>query len=126
MKASLFYTGVRVRDLDESIHFYTTVLGMTLTGRTKIEATGGETAGLQSDPDGPTLELNWYPPGSASTPPFTPGEALDHLAFRVPDLEAALSDASRAGHPLVLDMTSGGSRWVYITDPNGIYIELFA
>ncbi|HYK93300.1 MAG TPA: VOC family protein [Thermoplasmata archaeon] len=126
MQAKFFYTGIRVRDLDESIQFYTKVLGMSLTGRTRIAATGGEAADLQSEPNGPRLELNFYPAGSPHAPPFAPGEGLDHLAFQVPDLNAALEEAKRAGHPPVLEVAGPNSRWVYITDPNGLYIELFA
>ena len=38
----------------------------------------------------------------------------------------ALKEAAKAGYPTVLDMKGETSRWAYIEDPNGIYIELFA
>src|SRR2546427_7824816 len=56
------YTGIRVRDLDRSIAFYTTVLGMRVTWRMKIRETGGEIAVLKSPHGSQRLELNWYPP----------------------------------------------------------------
>ncbi|TLZ80055.1 MAG: VOC family protein [Methanobacteriota archaeon] len=56
------YTGIRVRDLDRSIAFYTTVLGMRVTWRMKIRETGGEIAVLKSPRGTQRLELNWYPP----------------------------------------------------------------
>jgi predicted enzyme related to lactoylglutathione lyase len=49
---------------------------------------------------------------------------LDHLAFAVKDLDAALADVEKAGHPVVLKMQETGSRYAYIQDPNGIWIEL--
>jgi len=125
MKARLIYTGIRVKDLDKSIEFYTKVLGMKLTGRTKIEATKGETAGLVSEDGGHLLELNYYPKGTPFQTSYTAGDGLDHLAFQVDDLKKALADAERAGYPVALDMKTKNSRWTYIKDPNGIYIELF-
>ena len=126
MKAKLIYTGIRVKDLDKSIEFYTKVLGMKLTGRSKIEASGGETAGLVSEDGGHILELNYYPKGNRFETTYSAGEGLDHLAFQVDDLPKALAHAERAGYPAVLDMKTKTSRWTYIKDPNGIYIELFA
>jgi lactoylglutathione lyase len=125
MKARLIYTGIRVKDLDESIKFYTGVLGMKLTGRTRIEATKGETAGLVSEDGGHLLELNYYPKGSRFQTAYAPGDALDHLAFQVDDLKKAIAEAEKAGYPVVLDMKTETSRWTYIKDPNGIYVELF-
>ena len=40
------------------------------------------------------------------------------------DLDAALAEAEKAGHPVVLKMQEPGSRYAYIQDPNGIWIEL--
>jgi len=48
MKAKLIYTGIRVKDLERSLEFYTKLLGMKVTGRTRVEATKGETVGLVS------------------------------------------------------------------------------
>ena len=126
MKAKLTYTGIRVRDLDASIRFYTTVLGMTVRARGVLEPTGGTVADLASDPDGAVLELNYYPPGSEFDSAFVAGEGLDHLGFQVEDLDRAVAEASKAGHPVVHEVRSGPKRWVYIEDPNGIWIELFA
>ena len=125
MKAKLIYTGIRVKDMEKSIEFYTKVLGMKVTGRTKIESTKGETAGLVSEEGGHLLELNFYGKGSDYDTKYGVGEALDHLAFRVDDLPRALAQAEKAGYPVVLDMKTKTSRWTYIKDPNGIYIELF-
>jgi lactoylglutathione lyase len=125
MKARLIYTGIRVKDLERSVEFYTKVLGMKVTGRTRIEATKGETVGLVSEDGGHLLELNYYGRGSDYDVKYGVGEALDHLAFQVDDLKRALAEAEKAGYPVVLDMKTKTSRWTYIKDPNGIYVELF-
>ena len=124
MKATLVYTGIRVKDLDESLRFYIGLLGMKMTGRNKIDATGGEVASVKSEEVGHEIELNYYPDGSKYATDYTVGEGLDHLAFRVEDLDEALARFAKAGHPSVCEVNTGKSRWAYVQDPNGIYIEL--
>jgi lactoylglutathione lyase len=126
MKTKFKYTGIRVKDLDASIAFYTNVLGMKVLGRDRFEATKGTVADLVSEEGGFVLELNHYEKGSPYATNYAVGEGLDHLAFKVEDLDKALAEAKKAGHPVVLDIKTGTSRWAYIEDPNGIWIELSA
>jgi lactoylglutathione lyase len=125
LKSTFTYTGIRVKDLDESVRFYTSLLGMKELGRNKIEATGGEVASLETEKGGPQLELNYYPEGNRYAAEYTVGEGLDHLAFKVENLDAAIAEFARVGHPVLADIRTSSSRWVYVQDPNGIYIELF-
>ena len=126
MKTKFTYTGVRVKDLEKSVDFYTKVLGMKEGGRSKIEQTKGETVTLTTDEGGPVLELNYYGKGSKFNTEYLTGEGVDHLAFQVDDLNKAAEEAGKAGYSLILDMKTASSRWMYIQDPNGIWIELFA
>jgi lactoylglutathione lyase len=125
MKAKFAYVGIRVTNLQRSIDFYTKILGMNVVGRGKIEQTKGETVGLQSEKDGVPLELNYYEKSSPYNTKYSVGEGLDHLAFRVDDLDEALEEARREGHRTILEMKADGGRWAYIEDPDGIWIELF-
>ncbi len=124
MKTKFVYTGIRVSDMQRSIDFYTNVLGMNVLGREKISEAAGEVVSLSCAPGGPELELNCYEKGSAFDEPYSVGEGLDHLAFRVDDLDRAIEECARAGHPVVQEIRTSRSRWVYIRDPDGIYIEL--
>lgn len=126
MKAKFTYTGIRVRDLEASVKFYTKVLGMQEGGRNTIDAAKGIVVDLVSEEGGHPLELNYYEKGSAFDTKYEAGEGLDHLCFRVDDLDKALAEAKKAGHPLVQEIKTATSRWAYIQDPNGIWIELFA
>jgi len=125
MKSKFTYVGIRVTNLQRSIDFYTKILGMTIAGRGKVEQTKGETVGLQSEKDGFVLELNYYEKNSPYNTKYSAGEGLDHLAFKVDDLDKALAEAKKAGHPTILEIKADGSRWAYIEDPDGIWIELF-
>jgi len=125
MKTKFTYVGIRVMDLQKSIDFYTKLLGMKVLGRGKTEKTKGETVALASHEGGFVLELNHYGKGSPYNTKYIAGEGLDHLAFGVEDLDKALQEAKSAGHRTVLDMNVEGSRWAYIEDPNGIWIELY-
>jgi lactoylglutathione lyase len=125
MKAKFAYVGIRVTNLQKSIDFYTQVLGMKVTGRGKVEQTKGETVGLQSKKDGFTLELNFYEKDSPYNTKYVVGEGLDHLAFKVDNLDKALKEAQSAGYRTVLKIKADSGQWAYIEDPDGIWIELF-
>ena len=125
MKTRFRYAGIRVEDLDASVAFYTKVLGMKDLERSTVDTTKGRTAMLATDDGGFVLELNYYAKGSRYATDYIVGEGLDHLGFQVEDLDKALSEAKKAGHPAVLDMKTATGHWAYIENPNGIWIELF-
>ncbi|MBS7633654.1 VOC family protein [Candidatus Bathyarchaeota archaeon] len=125
MKAKFQYVGIRVTNLQKSIEFYTKILGMKIVGQGKIDQTKGETVGLQSEDGGFVLELNHYEEDSPYNTKYLVGEGLDHLAFKVENLDRALAEAQEAGYRTLLEMKADGGRWAYIEDPDGIWIELF-
>lgn len=125
MKSRFTYVGIRVTNLQRSIDFYTKVVGLEVSGRGKVEQTKGETVGLQSEKDGFVLELNYYEKNSPYNTKYTVGEGLDHLAFKVDNLDKALEEARKAGHRTVLEVKADSGRWAYIEDPDGIWVELF-
>jgi lactoylglutathione lyase len=125
MKSKFTYVGIRVTNLEKSIDFYTKLLGMKVVGRGKVEQTKGETVALASEEGGFILELNYYAKNSPHNTKYVVGEGLDHLAFKVDDLDKALKEAQLAGHGTILEMKADGGRWAYIEDPDGIWIEVF-
>jgi methylmalonyl-CoA/ethylmalonyl-CoA epimerase len=125
LKAKFSYVGIRVKSIDESLRFYTELLGMTEKGRSRIESTKGDVVTLQSEKDGFELELNHYDEDSPYNSKYLVGEGLDHLAFQVEDLDKALLEARRQGYSVVQEVKSPTSRWAYVEDPNGVWIELF-
>ncbi len=123
------YTGIRVRDLHESIRFYTEVLGMEVVEPEQpTPPTHGSVVELRSPGSSQLLELNWYELGSRFGAPYANGEELDHLAFECDDVERAVRELEAKGVKVrVRSREIGGSlgwREAFVEDPNGIWIEL--
>jgi len=117
----LRYTGICVTDLDRALDFYLNVLGMELVARIKNPHTNGEFAHVKSKGSNHHIEINWY-----ADKEYRSGDELDHIAFQVEDLDEALSYLKSKGFEPVSDIIeTEHSRWTYITDPDGILIEIY-
>jgi catechol 2,3-dioxygenase-like lactoylglutathione lyase family enzyme len=126
LKPKLMYFGIRVKNMDESIKFYTEVMGMKLKERIPhFEMTGGEVAVVVSEDKGPEIELNYYREDSKYFEPYANGQELDHLAFFLgKDYDEFLAEAKKKGYDSVLEVKSQKEHYSYIKDPNGIFIEI--
>ena len=123
------YTGIRVKDMQESLRFYTDVLGMVIVEPVqKTAPTTGSVATLKSPNSEQLLELNHYEEGSPYSSPYINGEDLDHLAFDVEDLEVTIKELKQQGVEVVVEPYQIGREigWkeAFVKDPNGIWIEL--
>jgi catechol 2,3-dioxygenase-like lactoylglutathione lyase family enzyme len=118
--AVLEYTGIRVRDLERARRFFTEGLGL-VAGRTGRMAAGGVWLEL-TDPDSHAiLELNFYP----DQPPYREGDELDHLGFRVDDLDATIRRLTALGARVrIPPFPEGDTRLAFLSDPDGVWIEL--
>jgi lactoylglutathione lyase len=125
LEAKFTYVGIRVKNMKRSIDFYTKFLGMKDKGHSRIEVTKGDVAFLESDDGKVGIELNHYDEESPFNKKYVVGEGLDHLAFGVEDLDASLKQAKKLGYRFLKEVKTEKSRWVYVEDPNGIWIELF-
>jgi lactoylglutathione lyase len=124
MSPRLIYTGIRVKNMDESIQFYTQVLGMTLLDREKYPQTQGECATLKSPESEQIIELNWYSEGSRFGTPYVNGSEIDHLAFDVQNLDTWIEQVERKSVKIIVRPREiGGWNEAFIEDPNGIWIE---
>jgi lactoylglutathione lyase len=122
----LIYTGIRVRGLDESLRFYTELLGMEVVEkREPTPPTDGEVVTLQSPDATQRLELNWYAEGIRFGSAYSIDEDLDQLGFEVNDRDEALAELeTKGGEVLIRPGEIGGWREAFVKDPNGIWIEL--
>ena len=123
------YTGIRVKNMEESLKFYTEVLGMVIVEPlVRTVPTRGSVVTLKSPNSEQVLELNHYEQDSPFNLAYLNGEDLDHIAFDVTDLAATVEKLRREGVEVVVEQYSIGVEvgWkeAYIKDPNGIWIEL--
>jgi len=97
----LDHVGVVVKDLEESIAFYTSSFGMRVTHRAANEQLGIDAAFL--DVGGSELELIAATRGDSMVSKFLAdrGPGLHHVAYSVPDIRQALADARAEGMELV-------------------------
>ncbi len=117
----LLHTRMRVSDMDETLAFYTQVLGLQVVER-KSSPRGSHLAFLAVPNSDELIELCSFPPSG----PVTVQEDLVHLAFEVENLEDTLR-ALEAKQIKITDgptRTSSGSRFIFIDAPDGYEIEL--
>jgi lactoylglutathione lyase len=118
------YTGIRVRNLQRSVRFYTRVMGMKLNLEGKMDH-GGVWVELKSRGSPQRLELNYYPPNSKFHEKFRTGTELDHLAFWVKDVDSKHQQLLEKGAKrAVKPFSQGKYRFAFLKDPDGIWIEL--
>lgn len=117
----LLHTRMRVSDLDETIRFYTTVLGLEVIER-KTSPRGSHLAFLRVPNSAELIELTSFPPSG----PVKVQEDLVHLAFQVDNLDAAIVSLNAMGVKITdgPTKTSSGSRFIFIDAPDGYEIEL--
>jgi len=120
----ILHTMLRVGNLDRSIDFYTSVLGMRVLRR-KDYPDGKFTlafVGYQDEADGAVLELthNW------DTDKYDLGNAYGHIALEVDDAYAACEQVKARGGKVVREagpMKHGSTVIAFVEDPDGYKIE---
>ena len=115
------HTRFRVSDMEESLHFYTNILGMKVLEQ-KISPRGSTLVFLRFPDTECDLELCSFPnSGKVEVP-----EDLVHLAFEVENLEDCISKLKQAGVPITEGPieSSSGSRFIFTEDPDKYEIEL--
>ena len=117
------HTSITVRNIDESVRFYTDVLGLEFERRRKIPENRAEIAFVRDPESGTRVELTYW----EGKETLDPGEQLDHLAFEVPDVDAAIEAARARGVRIAKEpyqLKGGSSRIAFLLDPNDVWIEL--
>ena len=117
----LLHTRMRVSDLDQTIRFYTDVLGLEVLER-KTSPRGSHLAFLKVPNSEELIELTSFPPSG----PVTVQEDLVHLAFQVDSLDDTITTLTAKGIRVTdgPTTTSSGSRFIFIDAPDGYEIEL--
>ncbi|MEO5630791.1 MAG: VOC family protein [Nitrospiraceae bacterium] len=117
----LLHTRMRVSDMDQTINFYTNVLGLEVLER-KVSPRGSHLAFLKVPNSEELIELCSFP----SSGPVTVQEDLVHLAFQVESLDETIASLNAEGVKVTdgPTQTSSGSRFIFIDAPDGYEVEL--
>ena len=127
MKAKFGYTGIRVRDLDKAVEFFTKVLGMKVQARIKAPWNKGEFVNLVTSDGKHWLEINWYADDSPAAGPYSEGEQLDHLGFEVDNVEGALKLLSDAGYPTLIGPKKAGIwTFAFVKVVDNIWLDVYS
>jgi lactoylglutathione lyase len=117
----LLHTRMRVSDMDQTVAFYTEVLGLEVLER-KVSPRGSHLAFLRTPNSEELIELCSYPPSG----PVKVQEDLVHLAFQVENLDKTIAALHQRGIRITdgPTTTSSGSRFLFIDAPDGYEVEL--
>ena len=112
---------MRVSDMEQTIRFYTGVLGLEVLER-KTSPRGSHLAFLAVPNSQELIELCSFP----ASGPVKVQEDLVHLAFEVDNLDDTIGALNASGVKITDGPTrsSSGSRFIFIDAPDGYEIEL--
>lgn len=122
------HLGIAVRDLAEATRLYSSAFGLQVTERYSLPEEGVRIVFLPSG----EIDLELLEPmdqgGSVAKFLATRGPGLHHIAFRVPDIVAALARATTAGCTVVAPGPHPGARghliaFLHPSTSGGVLIE---
>ena len=121
----LLHTMLRVGNLQRSIDFYTSVMGMTLIRQSDNPSNRYSLAflGFASNPEQAEIELTY----NYDVERYDLGTAYGHIAVQVPDARQACERIRAAGGNVTRDAgpVKGGTTVIaFVEDPDGYKIEL--
>ena len=117
----ILHTCLNVSDLDRSISFYTTHLGLRLTGRREIRQNNAEIAFLEDEEDAAIELTHWR------EKKILEGDNFDHIAFEVADVQSTVEALRRNGVTISMEpysLQGSASKIAFIKDPDGNWLEL--
>ncbi|WP_053955574.1 methylmalonyl-CoA epimerase [Inediibacterium massiliense] len=123
------HIGVAVKSLDETLKFYQDILGLDLQGTEVVEEQKVKVAFLpvgdtevelleSTDPDGPIAKFI-----------EKKGAGIQHIAFRVPNIEEAIEELKEKGVRMIDEKPrygAGGAKIAFChpKSTNGVLVEL--
>jgi len=129
MVGKVDHIGIAVSNLDETLKLYTDILGLELHGTETVAEQKVRVAFLpvgdteielleSTDPDGPIAKFI-----------ESKGQGIQHIAFSVTDIEAALAELKEKGVRLIDEKPrygAGGARIAFLHPKatNGVLVEL--
>jgi lactoylglutathione lyase len=120
-----WYTGIRVKNLEESTKFYREALGFNVILKGNMRAHEGTYVQMKTPTGKQILELNYYPKTSKFYEEYVNGSELDHIGLYVKNVREQYKRLIGLGCEPAVEPFSQGS-WVlaFVRDPNGVWLEL--
>lgn len=129
MLTNIDHLGIAVNDLNDSMHLYENILGLECHGQETVEEQSVNVAFYKVGDTKIELLESTSPEGPIARHINTRGQGLQHIAYRVANIEEAIEDMVAKGI-VMLDKTprkgAGGARIAFLhpKSTNGILIEL--
>jgi catechol 2,3-dioxygenase-like lactoylglutathione lyase family enzyme len=128
MMCSLFHYGLRARDADTTLNFYTRVLGMRVDEtRPNVRVTGyWLRAALPGSPPAIHVFTGEYARAHPSDAEVPGGSgAVHHMSLYCTEFRAMRQKLAEHGLPWEGGVAPGGRQWIiFVYDPNGVMLEL--
>lgn len=120
-----WYTGIRVKNLEESMKFYREALGFNVILKGNMRAHEGTYVQMKTPTGKQILELNYYPKTSKFYEEYVNGSELDHIGLYVKNVREQYNRLIGLGCEPAAEPFSQGS-WIlaFVKDPNGVWLEL--
>lgn len=123
------HVGIAVSNLDEAIKLYKDVLGLELHGVEVVEEQKVKVAFLPVGGTEVELLESTSPEGPIARYIEAKGQGIQHIAFQVDDIEAALEEMKSKGMRLIDEKPrygAGGAKIAFLhpKSTNGVLIEL--
>ena len=129
----LEHVSIRTQKLDETVRFYSEILGLvdgprpsTRPGAWMYDERGVPVIHVSyMDPNDPAQQawVNAYL-GHRDPASLLGGGAIDHVAFAADDYDGFVARCEAKGLEWRPRTTDAGLRQIFVTDPNGISVEL--
>lgn len=123
------HLGIAVKSIEDGKNFWTDILGLSLAGTETVEAQKVTTAFLPVGESEVELLESTSPDGPIAKYLEKKGEGIQHIAFRVDDIEAALAELKEKGVRLIDEKPrhgAGGAKIAFLHPKatNGVLVEL--
>ena len=131
MIKTIDHIGIMTNDLQQSVEFYTDVLGFSISAKIEMDDIGFSAIFVEKN--GSKIELMGYrneiPKRSEGIEIKLGGSSIpinDHITFSVDDIGATVTDLKEKGVIFYLEpvQLGGGRKIASFKDPNGVLIEL--
>ena len=123
--AGIHHAAIICSDYEQSKHFYTQCLGLSIIRETFRAERQSYKLDLSLN-DGTQIELFSFP-NAPERPSYPEAQGLRHLAFKVTHLDQAI--ASLRQHDIDVETVRidelTGKRYTFFSDPDGLPLELY-